>query len=279
MKFNSDWGNKSIIDKAIVFLVACFVIQCLFKLALQSNFIERFLSLSGDSLLTGKVWTLATYSFLHDGPIHLIFNLLGLHFIARSVERSMDRTDFVWLCILSATIGGLIWVLFNPQQGILLGSSAVVMACLTYFCMMHPNDHVSFLLFFVLPLRLKPKIIVLTVLGIELYGFIFTELKNEGAIAHSAHLGGMLSGLMVLNFFKTGKKFPVFKFKLKKNSNPKRNFNTDSSVNYEVDLSGQNNFQKEVDRILDKINDRGFGSLTGEEKKSLEKAKSFLNKN
>ena len=48
---------------------------------------------------------------------------------------------------------------------------------------------------------------------------------------------------------------------------------------YEVDLSGQNNFQKEVDRILDKINDRGFGSLTGEEKKSLEKAKSFLNKN
>jgi len=37
--------------------------------------------------------------------------------------------------------------------------------------------------------------------------------------------------------------------------------------------------QTEIDRILDKINDKGFGSLTDEEKLSLDKAKSFLNKN
>jgi hypothetical protein len=49
-----------------------------------------------------------------------------------------------------------------------------------------------------------------------------------------------------------------------------------SKVSYKVNISNPVDLQREVDRILDKINDEGFGSLTNEEKLTLEKAKGLL---
>ena len=34
------------------------------------------------------------------------------------------------------------------------------------------------------------------ILGLEVYGFVFGELQNSSSIAHSAHLGGMMIGLL-----------------------------------------------------------------------------------
>jgi hypothetical protein len=45
-----------------------------------------------------------------------------------------------------------------------------------------------------------------------------------------------------------------------------------------VDLSNQQSLQAEVDRILDKINEKGFGALSQDEKNTLDKAKGLLNK-
>ena len=47
---------------------------------------------------------------------------------------------------------------------------------------------------------------------------------------------------------------------------------------YSVDLSDHQNLQAEVDRILDKINEKGFGALSQKEKNTLDKAKGLLNK-
>ena len=51
-----------------------------------------------------------------------------------------------------------------------------------------------------------------------------------------------------------------------------------SDPSYAVDFSNQHSLQAEVDRILDKINENGFGSLTQDEKNTLDKAKGLLNR-
>ena len=53
---------------------------------------------------------------------------------------------------------------------------------------------------------------------------------------------------------------------------------TTASSNYTVNFSNRESIQEEVDRILDKINDEGFGALTEEEKSTLDRAKHILNK-
>ena len=128
------------------------------KLVNLSDATLNYFSLSIDSLSNGYLWTLISYAFLHDSPLHLIGNLLGLHFIGRNVEILIGSQNFSWLCVLSAIAGGIIWIPFNNQPLIidgrmiypaLLGASAIVMACLTYFCLLRPNQEISILLFLI----------------------------------------------------------------------------------------------------------------------------------
>jgi hypothetical protein len=120
---------------------------------------------------------------------------------------------------------------------------------------------------------------LLGALAIEVYGFIFSELTQSTGIAHSAHLGGMIGGCFVFLYLQSGKEFPLITFKKssnKSNISQKSSNRKVSKVSYKVNISNPVDLQREVDRILDKINDEGFGSLTNEEKLTLEKAKGLL---
>ena len=50
-------------------------------------------------------------------------------------------------------------------------------------------------------------------------------------------------------------------------------------THFTVNLTGRDQLKAEVDRILDKINSKGFASLTPEEKKTLDDAKDLLSRN
>jgi len=271
----------SFCDLIILTLIGCFLVQSVLGLLLESAFLEELLQLNIKNILDGYIWTFLTYGFLHEGPIHLLFNILGLHFIGRHVESSFYQGNFPFFCFCCLFFGGLFWLPINQYNHSLVGFSAVILGLLTYYCLLRPNQHISLLLFFVLPLKLKPKYLLLGTLGIEIYGLLFSELKNLGNVAHSAHLGGMTFGALYYYFYQSNMRFPIkftFNFpqidspgKIKKTNNSKRN--------YRVNFSTKFDLQEEVDRILDKINEHGFGSLDESEKSCLEKAKKILGKN
>jgi len=261
-------------DKLIILLLVSFVIQSLISLlGFEHSFINK-ISLSRDGLGSGYLWTLVSYSILHEGPLHLVFNLLGIHFIGRAVNRDIKSSDFVWLSAISAILGGVFWLLLNSGASSLIGASAVVSGYLAYFCLQRPNEPINFLLFFVLPLSLKPKIILYGVIGLEIYGLIFSELSHGGGIAHSAHLGGISAGFAFFMLQASNFSFPAVKFRAKAKSNfrEKKTYKPDFRVN----ISTDQDVHEEIDRILDKINAKGFGSLTNSEKQLLDRAKSFL---
>jgi len=268
----------SLVDKLIVLLLTSFVFQSFCSLFGFEIFLMTKASLSIEGLSNGYVWTVLSYAALHEGPLHLIFNLLGIHFIGRSLCRDLQNKDFVWLTTLSAILGGFLWLSFNNGRGSLIGSSAIVSGYLSLFCLTRPNQPISFLLFFILPVSLKPKVIFYGVLALEVYGFIFSELGKDGGIAHSAHLGGIVTGLLFFFFLKNGFTLPVVKFrflsKKRVSFTKKRQVTPDFTVNF----SDDSHIHNEIDRILDKINEHGFGSITDEEKTILDKAKSYLQK-
>jgi hypothetical protein len=49
-------------------------------------------------------------------------------------------------------------------------------------------------------------------------------------------------------------------------------------ISYKVNRGKRDDLQIEVDRILDKINISGFGSLSASEKQTLDRAKDILNR-
>jgi hypothetical protein len=77
-----------------------------------------------------------------------------------------------------------------------------------------------------------------------------------------------------ISFFGSGSTQPTVElpawFKRRKKKEP--------YISYKVNRSKRDELQIEVDRILDKINATGFGSLTIDEKQTLDRAKDILSR-
>ncbi len=74
----------------------------------------------------GEYYRVLTAAFLHGGPLHLLGNMLSLHWIGPDVERSVGRPCFTAVYLLSALGGGLMHYAFGPMGGALVGASGEV---------------------------------------------------------------------------------------------------------------------------------------------------------
>lgn len=279
MKTPSNLFNRSICDQLIILLISCFLLQAILSLFYTPQLINQTFAFGLYNLTNGYLWTPLTYGLIHDGPLHLLVNLIGIHFICRPVEQLLGRDKFRTFCICALIFGLLAWIPVNtlPQQYI-MGSSAIVLGGLCIFCLSRPNQPITLLLFFILPMTLKPKWVLWATLGLELYGFVYTELPSSGGIAHSAHLGGMLCGLLFY-IVSIGRLNLPFRFKFTSNPpNPVSSKGASIKTKFHVNFGNSVSIKEETDRILDKINAKGFGSLTDQEKETLEKAKKLLEK-
>lgn len=293
MKPSLTGGLTSIIDRILILLISCYVAQLLFELFsppdVQTHTLFEWFAFSSHFFSSGKVWSLFTYPLLHEGPIHLVVNLIGVHFICRSVEQDIGIRNFSWLCILGSLFGAFFWLAFNYTGRPLFGFTSIVMASITFFCFKHPERPITFLLFLIFPVTIKPKFLLFGLLGIVFFGFVFWESQdilpdNNSSDFYASYLGGMLAGAFVYRYLHSGKEFPRFVFvKTTSNTHTDHSNSKNPKVStvdpsYAVDFSNQQSLQAEVDRILDKINENGFGSLTQDEKNTLDKAKGLLNR-
>lgn len=251
------------------------------------SFFDRFFALSSSNVAEGKIWTLITYAFLHDpGNIfHIVGNMFVVFFIGRIILPVLGPRRFGQLYFGAALIAGIFWltVAIFVGGGVVIGASGAAMGLLVFFACLHPNKPITLLLFFVIPVTLKPKYIVYGLLAFDLFGFLFSELPGTALThtAHSAHLGGMLAGYLFFRYLharptsprrKGGASVEVpawFKKKSRQKNEPQR---------FSINITNRQKLKKEVDRILDKINSEGFGALSEEEKQILDRAKDLLNR-
>ena len=268
-------------------IVAGFLLQIVFLRWFGAGLeFQNLFALSISGLKTGKVWTLVTYSFLHSPAnlLHIVGNLLGLYFLGRELLPVMGDRRFLGFYFAAVAAGGLFWAGANwTTGGSVIGASAAVMGLLVIFACFYPNRPVTFLLFFIIPVTLKPKYVAFAALGLELCGFLFYEVMGAVSpfgFAHSAHLGGMMAGWIYFRYVHEGKwpfsrrsasfELPRWARREARAARP--------APHYEVNLSSRNDLKAEVDRILDKINSQGFGALTAEEKRVLDSARDLLSR-
>jgi len=108
------------------------------------------------------------------------------------------------------------------------------------------------------------------IFGYEFLSFIFAEHAGLSAIANSAHLGGMAGGLLCFILFNRISFTQVIRLRKKPTALP--------MMKYTVNMSEREKMQSELDKILDKINEQGFGALTQKEKDFLDQARDFFKK-
>lgn len=231
------------------------------------------LALTPDGLRGGMVWGLVSYAFLHGSPLHILLNMAGLYFMGSPLERWVGWKKFLAVYFGGVILGALAWLGISWfENGALVGASAGVMAVLAAFCLMYPPMPITFLIFFIIPVSLRPRTMLKVVIAIEAVSMIYSLSSGGGGdIAYSAHLGGIAAGIAITELLRRGKlSFLDAPSKIFARFKPRKKTHSASDFKFKVDVGA--NYSDEIDRILDKINAQGFASLTEAEREFLRRA-------
>lgn len=282
-----------IVINIIVFMVlnTLFVVFFLFQTpGLYTPFVRIF-TLPADPLgLIYRPWTLFTYFFSHEGLFHIFFNMLIFYYFGRLVEEYLGSRRLIGLYVVGGLAGGFLYMLLYNilpvYQGALpnaelIGASASVMAVVVGAATLMPNYQFHLLLLG----PVKIKYIAAFWVVVSFFGF-----AQQNAGGDIAHIGGSLMGYIFIIQLKKGRDLGKWvndfrdavssMFKKKSNlkvtySKPRSKSKVTTHTAYRN--SNQNNndaipMQEEIDAILDKISESGYGSLTREEKEKLSRA-------
>jgi len=239
-----------------------FVFFYLFKIP-KINIYHYFELIPDITSLLFRPWSLITYGFIHASIGHLFWNMFLFYFFSSLFLNLFKEEELLALFCFGIIFGGLLFVFsysfFPVFKGInspLIGSSAGVISVVIFMCTYTPNSTMRIFFF-----NIK-----LLYVGIAIIIFDLAQLPISNSGGHIAHLGGALLGFFAGSKMKKGENiFWYFKKNLrtKKNKNKKKLNRHDNHKKYN---------QQKVDRILDKISESGFDSLTSEEKKDLNEA-------
>jgi membrane associated rhomboid family serine protease len=212
-----------------------------------------------------NVWQLLTHGFAHasiDSPstfFHVGFNMVTLFFLGVPVERKYGRDEFLRFYLSAIVVSGLGWLIAKWLTGTYfttaVGASGAVSAVIALFIFNYWNEKIY--LFGVL--GLKAWVLGLLLIGSDL----LRALNPENSVAWEAHLAGMAFGAAYFHFkwnfswLKMGWLAALFSSKPKlKVHNPQ--------VKDEA-------LKEQADQILEKIAEHGEGSLSGKERRILNK--------
>lgn len=276
MQPNQNPRSRNLVLGIIIFNVVMYAVQ----LVAGEGYFRAF-ALTSNSLGGPHFWSFLTYSFLHSPANigHIAGNMLGVFFLGRALLPELGEKRFLQLYLSSTLGGGILWYLvsFISGTGAVVGASGAVFGLITCFGLIYADNDIHFMMV----LRMKAKVLMYISLGIAVFGLIFIELLNGRGVAHSAHLGGMLGGYL---FYKLiYQRNPGYgkgaTFKMPDWLKPKTARQAKSQAySYKVNIKPKADLKKEVDRILDKINSKGFGALSPDEKRILDEAGDLLKK-
>lgn len=231
-----------------------------------------------------------TYLFMHGSFEHLFFNMFALWMFGRIIEQVMGQKRFLTYYMVCGIGAGLIQELVQyihylslaPELSMVshdqlaealnmwntVGASGAVYGILLAFGMTFPEERMFII---PIPVPIKAKYFVVGYAVIEL---LSAMLRSNDGVAHMAHLGGMLFGLFMLLHWRNpgGLQKKIRNWWAKHTAPKQRTFHYQKNTKFSDEM-GYNQQRKarqeEIDRILAKVKEHGYGSLTEEEKRKL----------
>ncbi len=285
-KFQNIVGKYIYVNVAVYIIVVLIgVFSVLSNVVDAGNSFVRYFELPSSLwLLMHRPWTLFTYMFMHQGFMHILWNMFALYFFGRIFLDFYSVRHFVGTYILGGLSGGVAFVLaYNifpyfasyVDNSFLVGASASVIAIVVASAVRNPGYRINLLLVG------SVKLSTFAAITVAISVFM---LAGNNAGGNFAHLGGAVAGWLVaymLNkgvdvtavvnkpidwftmFFSKGlkgtarRKMTKFKYTAGRRT-----------ADYEYNARKKAS-ETEIDSILEKIKKGGYSSLSEGEKKRL----------
>lgn len=164
---------------------------------------------------------LISYMFMHGSFDHIFFNMFGLFMFGPVLEQLWGGKRFLFFYLFTGIGAGIVQELFWSYQlmpligssamhivfqgglePITIGASGAIFGILLAFAMVYPDAK---LFLFFLPIPIKARYFVPMYALVEL--FLGVANFSGDNVAHFAHLGGALFGLILILYWKKHPKF------------------------------------------------------------------------
>ena len=276
-----EFKEGTILNKLIYINVGVFIIFSIFEVfsfmfQLNINQLLNKLYLpANSSILIKQPWSFISYMFLHNGFLHLLFNMVWLHFAGKLFLQYLNQKQLLSTYIFGGISGGFIFIIsynyvpsFQPLSigASAVGASASVFAIMAAIATHTPNHTVQFP--FIGFVKLKYIAIFMIFLDI-------LSIPKGNAGGHIAHLGGAIFGYIYIKNLKKGRDYSIDFYSFleqlmntfKPNKKLKKVYKRAKS-DYEFN-SEKASKKKVIDKVLEKIARSGYESLSKKEKAML----------
>jgi len=138
-------------------------------------------------------WTIVTSMFVHDGPWHIIANMLMLYFLGSYLLGLVGEVKFLIVYFAGGLLGNILFFLLGNEYAIVVGASGALFAIMGAMAVMRPRLKV--LVWFLVPVDLWILVVAISVLIIP------TQIDSS-YVAWQAHIGGLVLGLAAGLYFR-----------------------------------------------------------------------------
>lgn len=178
--------------------------------ALAGGLIPRALT---DPEAQGAWRRLGSYMFLHAGWLHLLGNMWFLWIFGRRVEEAVGGVAYLGFYLVCGALAGLCHAYFASRSLVpLVGASGAISGVLGAYLILFPRARIMTLtpiVIFIRILAVPASIFLLIWIALQVVAEALTPARQTTGVAYFAHLGGFLSGL-VLIFLVRGSGRPAY---------------------------------------------------------------------
>jgi membrane associated rhomboid family serine protease len=147
--------------------------------------------------LSGAWWQFLTYMFLHANPSHLVFNMFVLLMFGTAIEAGLGWRKYLFLYMASGIGAALFYIGITGISSIpMLGASGAVFGVLAAYGFMFPGNKIF------IPLIPRPIPAIFAIVLLGLAEFLLGAAGLEPGIANFGHLGGLITGVLLMSYWK-----------------------------------------------------------------------------
>lgn len=196
INFRSSRSSTPVVMNLIIINAIVFVAQLVFdKSNFQGNWLTSRLALYSIDTGLFSPYQLVTHMFAHASFFHILFNMYALWLFGAAMEKLWGTKKFLIFYFACGLAAGLAQMFLVPV-GAAIGASGAVMGMLGAYAFTYPNVQ-----FFIIPFPfpIKAKYLAIGYAAIDLFGGV---ASTGDGIAHFAHLGGLVMGIILALFWK-----------------------------------------------------------------------------
>ena len=142
--------------------------------------------------------TIFSSMFMHGGFMHIIGNMLYMWIFADNIEDDLGASKFIIFYLLSGVGAAMTQVLIDTHSQVpMVGASGAIGGVLGAYLINHPKAKVLVLI----PFGFFSQLIKIRALYVLGFWFILQFISSGAGVAYAAHIGGFVTGMILILFF------------------------------------------------------------------------------